>query len=84
MKLIYYCDFKRKKQENKSKLLVVSICKCVVSSCTGRSQAGVTKCEGVLYAVGGCDSWNCLNSAEVSVLHSWRTAEFPSVGFAMA
>ncbi|XP_014680068.1 PREDICTED: influenza virus NS1A-binding protein homolog A-like, partial [Priapulus caudatus] len=30
-----------------------------------RSQCGVSKLDGVVYAVGGCDSWNCLNSAEL-------------------
>lgn len=31
----------------------------------GRYQAGVTSYNNLLYAIGGCDSWNCLNSVEV-------------------
>lgn len=31
----------------------------------GRYQAAVTVLNGLVYAVGGCDSWNCLNSVEV-------------------
>lgn len=30
----------------------------------GRYQAGVAALNGKVYAVGGCDSWNCLNSVE--------------------
>lgn len=32
---------------------------------SGRYQAAVTTRIGKLYAVGGCDAWNCLNSVEV-------------------
>lgn len=32
---------------------------------TGRYQAAVTTRQGKLYAVGGCDAWNCLNTVEV-------------------
>lgn len=31
----------------------------------GRYQAAVTAMHGRLYAVGGCDAWNCLNTVEV-------------------
>lgn len=34
-------------------------------SCVGRYQAAVTTRNGKLYAVGGCDAWNCLSSVEV-------------------
>lgn len=30
----------------------------------GRYQAGVGAMNGYVYAVGGCDSWNCLSSVE--------------------
>ena len=32
---------------------------------SGRYQAAVTTRQGKLYAVGGCDAWNCLNTVEV-------------------
>lgn len=31
----------------------------------GRYQAGVTAYNKLVYAIGGCDAWNCLNSVEV-------------------
>lgn len=31
----------------------------------GRYQAGVCAYNGLVYAVGGCNSWNCLNTVEV-------------------
>lgn len=31
----------------------------------GRYQAGVCAMNGQVFAVGGCDAWNCLNSVEV-------------------
>lgn len=31
----------------------------------GRYQAGVTAYNQLVYAIGGCDAWNCLNSVEV-------------------
>ena len=34
-------------------------------SSLGRYQAAVTVLNGLVYAVGGCDSWNCLSSVEV-------------------
>lgn len=30
----------------------------------GRYQAGVASYDNLVYAVGGCDAWNCLNSVE--------------------
>ena len=36
-----------------------------VMDLAGRYQAAVTTRMGKLYAVGGCDTWNCLNSVEV-------------------
>lgn len=32
--------------------------------CTGRYQAGVCAMAGRVWAVGGCDGWNCLTSVE--------------------
>lgn len=32
---------------------------------SGRYQAGVASYGNLLYAVGGCDAWNCLNSVEI-------------------
>ena len=32
---------------------------------SGRYQAGVCSFQGMVFAVGGCDAWNCLNSMEV-------------------
>lgn len=39
----------------------------------GRSQVGVTASCGYIYAVGGCQTWNCLNTVERydPVLDSW-------------
>lgn len=39
----------------------------------GRYQAGVCAYDNKVYAVGGCDSWNCLNSAEIydPTTNSW-------------
>lgn len=31
----------------------------------GRYQAGVTVFKNLVYAIGGCDSWNCLASVEI-------------------
>lgn len=30
----------------------------------GRNQAGVCAMGGKVYVVGGCDTWNCLNTVE--------------------
>jgi hypothetical protein len=32
---------------------------------SGRYQAGVCSMDGLVFAVGGCDAWNCLSSVEV-------------------
>lgn len=34
------------------------------TSISGRYQAGVTSYKGNVYAIGGCDAWNCLSSVE--------------------
>ncbi|XP_054156662.1 influenza virus NS1A-binding protein homolog [Oppia nitens] len=39
---------------------------------TGRYQTGVAVLDGHIYAVGGCDSWTCLNSAEVFANDFWK------------
>lgn len=41
---------------------------------SGRYQAGVAAIDGRVYAVGGCDSWNCINSVEMLdvELNVWR------------
>lgn len=31
----------------------------------GRYQAGVCSMNGCVWAVGGCDGWNCLTSVEI-------------------
>lgn len=31
----------------------------------GRYQAGVCSMDGLVFAAGGCDAWNCLSSVEV-------------------
>ncbi|UYV67272.1 IVNS1ABP [Cordylochernes scorpioides] len=36
----------------------------IVRSNAGRNQCGVAAMNGALYAVGGCEAWNCLNSVE--------------------
>lgn len=38
---------------------------CFIFSIVGRYQAGVTAYNKFVYAIGGCDAWNCLNSVEV-------------------
>jgi len=40
----------------------------------GRSQAGVAAFQGLLWAVGGCDAWNPLNSVELyePAVNAWR------------
>lgn len=47
-------------------LLVFLDCsRTFITDCfVGRYQAGVGAMNGYVYAVGGCDSWNCLNSVE--------------------
>ena len=32
---------------------------------SGRYQAGVCSMDGLVFAAGGCDAWNCLSSVEV-------------------
>lgn len=39
---------------------------------TARYQTAVCTLDDVIYAVGGCDSWSCLNSVEAFVSGSWR------------
>lgn len=43
----------------------------------GRYQAGVCSMDGLVFAVGGCDAWNCLNSVEVydPQEDSWQYAQ---------
>ena len=43
---------------------------------SGRYQAGVAAANGLVYAIGGCDSWNCLNSVEIydPEINSWKFA----------
>ncbi|CAG2113803.1 unnamed protein product [Medioppia subpectinata] len=40
---------------------------------TGRYQTGVAVLDHSIYAVGGCDSWTCLNSAEVYTSNGWQS-----------
>ena len=50
------------------------VLKLLISSIfTGRYQAGVAAFNNGVYAAGGCDSWNCLNSVEVynPITNSW-------------
>ena len=42
---------------------------------TGRYQTGVAVLNGVMYAVGGCDSWTCVNSVEMFENGSWQLIE---------
>lgn len=39
----------------------------------GRYQVGVAALNNIIYAVGGCDSWTCLNSVEKYVIGIWIT-----------
>lgn len=43
----------------------------------GRYQAGVAAYNNMVYAIGGCDAWNCLNSVEVydPSKNSWAIAK---------
>lgn len=43
-------------------LLLVGTTACFIS---GRYQAGVCAMDGLVFAAGGCDAWNCLSSVEV-------------------
>lgn len=49
---------------------------CSFSPPSGRYQAGVAAFNNSVYAAGGCDSWNCLNSVEVydPITNAWRFA----------
>jgi influenza virus NS1A-binding protein len=45
---------------NELQVLVRRTC-CI----SGRYQAGVCSMDGLVFAAGGCDAWNCLSSVEV-------------------